>query len=153
MSREPNLGVGGRQGLPGDGVGRGIVTLSVSSLGPGAPSRLFAYLQRRSLEDWAPTRALASYVPTPGVSETPTPSKLKTVSKRLALTSLPTILRPTATLPTLCGLPSRLRICSPVNVACVCVCVCCYSLVLDARSCDCSEDADQPARLPTSLRC
>ena len=62
-SREPNLGVGGRQGLPGDGVGRGIITfVGFVSGSSGAPSRLFAYLQRRSLEDWAPYASVASYV-------------------------------------------------------------------------------------------
>ena len=51
------------QGLPGDGVGRGIITfVGFVSGSSGAPSRLFAYLQRRSLEDWAPYASVASYV-------------------------------------------------------------------------------------------
>ena len=56
-------GWGGRQGLPGDGVGRGIITfVGFVSRSFGALSRLFAYLQRRSLEDWAPYASVASYV-------------------------------------------------------------------------------------------
>ena len=59
----PISGWGGRQGLPGDGVGRGIITfVGFVSGSSGAPSRLFAYLQRRSLEDWAPYASVASYV-------------------------------------------------------------------------------------------